>query len=604
MSCLRNSCFCVLILYIECSFIFIPATFSQTIDPTRITDWTSCGSTQPLNPSAWVDMIAAGCDPTGTIPCDAIMDSILKIIHRPGGVYFPEGTYRFNKTIILPDSVSLIGSTLEGTIIPGSKLLLAPGENQHGISITGKQLLLSAHITAPLVKGTSYFITDEPDVFFAGMTIRLHALDDSLLVNNPWGLHATGQILTVHLVEDDTVFFTKPLRRDYDPERLPLIYVLNPARHVHIICLSIERIDATVSQTANIYMQYARDCSVTGIKSRLSNFAHVDVRYSTQISVERCYFTEGHDYGGGGKAYGIMLHSGTGDCLIRDNIFKQLRHSMILQSGANGNVFSYNYSTDPFWTGVLLPSNSAGDMVLHGNYPYMNLFEGNVVQNIVIDNSHGINGPFNTYFRNRAELYGIFMNTNPASSFQNFIGNQVSNTSSPILGLYSLQGTGHFTYGNSIKGNIQPPGSSEPDSISLSDNVFPSFYSVTGTIPPVTTYNVNSGIPLIEAAYRYHFFPDSVSLCAPIEYMPSSLGKNILNSTWMLYPNPVYDRLFLHNVNPVGDHFQYQIFSALGNKVSSGRLDSYIDVSDLVSGIYWIVVNRGHEMSGMRFVKH
>lgn len=603
MSCIRYARLNVLILSIGYSF-FISVAFGQTIDPFRITDWTSCGSEKPLDPIAWVDMIAAGCDPTGTVPCDAIMDSILKIIPRPGEVYFPEGTYLFNKTIILPDSITLIGSNLEGTIIPGSKLMLSPGENRHGISITGTQQLLSTNILAPLEKGAHYFIPEDPDIFFAGMTIRLHALDDSLLVNNTWGLHATGQILTVRIVEGDTVFINKPLRRDYAPDRLPLIYVINPAHQVHITCLSIERVDATVSQTANIYMQYARDCSVSGINSRRCNFAHIDVRFSTQVSVERCYFTEGHDYGGGGKAYGVMLHSGTGDCLIRDNIFKQLRHGMILQSGANGNVFSYNYSIDPFWTGVLLPSNSAGDMVLHGNYPYMNLFEGNVVQNIVIDNSHGINGPFNTFFRNRAELYGIFMNTNPASSFQNFIGNQVTNTSSPILGLYSLQGTGHFTYGNIVKGNIQPPGSSEPDSISLSGNIFSSFYSAKGSIPPVTTYNGNSAIPLIEPMYRYHFFPDSIALCAAIVYAPSSLGKNNPHATWMLYPNPVQDRLFLNDNLTIGNNFHYQIYDATGRVVSNGKLDSSVDVSDLTSGMYWIVLYQGNEMTGMRFVKN
>ena len=92
-----------------------------------------------------------------------------------------------------------------------------------------------------------------------------------------------------------------------------------------------------------------------------------------------------------------MLHFTTNECLVEDNIFNHLRHSMILQAGANGNIFSYNYSYDPYWTGVFFPANSAGEIVLHGNWPYANLFEGNDVGNIVIDNSHDANGPHNTF---------------------------------------------------------------------------------------------------------------------------------------------------------------------------------------------------------------
>jgi len=128
-----------------------------------------------------------------------------------------------------------------------------------------------------------------------------------------------------------------------------------------------------------------------------------------------------------------------------------------LQSAANGNVIAYNYSKDPFWTGTILPSNSAGDIVLHGNYPFQNLFEGNICQNIVIDNSHGINGPYNTFYRNRAELYGIFMNDG-AGDLQNFIGNEITH---PLLGQYFKTGKAHYEFGNNRNQVIIPPNTSQ-----------------------------------------------------------------------------------------------------------------------------------------------
>ena len=33
--------------------------------------------------------------------------------------------------------------------------------------------------------------------------------------------------------------------------------------------------------------------------------------------------------------------------LAEDNIFDSLRHAMMVQTGANGNVFGYNYSANP-----------------------------------------------------------------------------------------------------------------------------------------------------------------------------------------------------------------------------------------------------------------
>jgi hypothetical protein len=138
-------------------------------------------------------------------------------------------------------------------------------------------------------------------------------------------------------------------------------------------------------------MEYATNCYINGVEMDSCNYAHVTFSASSHCAVRNSYFHDAYSYGGGGKGYGIMVQNTSGDCLIENNIFRHLRHSMILQAGSNGNVFGYNYSIDPYWTEVSLPSNAAGDIVLHGNYVYANLFEGNLGQQIVIDDSHGIN---------------------------------------------------------------------------------------------------------------------------------------------------------------------------------------------------------------------
>ena len=70
---------------------------------------------------------------------------------------------------------------------------------------------------------------------------------------------------------------------------------------------------------------------------------------------------------------------------------------MLVQAGANCNVFSYNYSREQDWN---YNPKLGPDLCLHGNYPFGNLFEQNVVCQISADNEHGVNGPYNTFLRN------------------------------------------------------------------------------------------------------------------------------------------------------------------------------------------------------------
>ena len=100
----------------------------------------------------------------------------------------------------------------------------------------------------------------------------------------------------------------------------------------------------------------------------MANFAHVEVSNSIGINVENSYFKDAFAYGSGGAGYGVALQYSSGDCYVHANVFEHLRHSILLQAGANGNVIGYNYSISPYWTGTSLPTNAAGDLVLHGNY--------------------------------------------------------------------------------------------------------------------------------------------------------------------------------------------------------------------------------------------
>jgi len=350
---------------------------------------------------------------------------------------FPSGEFLFNNTISLPDNFILRGQGADSTI-----LKMDLGGSGHGISIEGTTNNAdTSKLLLPSAKDATQIIVWDASTLLAGDWLQLKQYDIDW-VTSSWAEKETGQIVQIDSLVGDTIWLKSPLRMDYDTARTAYYQKINPRKNVGVECLKIRRIDDTApQQSCNISFKYAVNCWVKGIESENCTFSHVRAERSSNLYVTQSYFHHGFDYGGGGRAYGVVLQFATGECLVENNIFEHLRHSMLLQAGANGNVFAYNYSFDPFWSSI--PNNSAGDMVLHGNYVYANLFEQNICQNIVIDDSHGPNGPHNTFFRNRGEGFGIFFSASNSPN-QNFLGNEITNTSFPYSFVnYTIQGLSH-----------------------------------------------------------------------------------------------------------------------------------------------------------------
>lgn len=562
--------------------------FGQLIPSSRISDWAQPGMQDQFIPVQVVDISSYNPDTSGIMAADSALAHALADSFGPRKIIFPRGTYLFQATLILPDSVLLEGEADPMTGKSLTNFRFSPGMDKHGILLKGDEISLNLSPIGPLEQGMAC-ISIPNSSLQPGDYIRLFPMDDSLFVTNyAWAANCTGQIMHVLSVTGDSVRFDKPLRRTYDPTKLPVVYKVLPRKQVHISCINMERMDPTTYQTSNVFCDLAVACSVSGVESFMCNFGHVTIQRSSRITVKNNYFHDAFDYGDGGVGYGVVLQSTAGDCFIYANRFNHLRHSMLLQSGANGNVLAYNYATNPYWVSGVLPSNSAGDIVLHGNYPYMNLFEGNVVQNIVIDNSHGINGPYNTFFRNRAELYGIFMNTSPASSSQNFIGNQVTNTSSFFYGLYTLQGTNHYEYGNTVKGSLTPASTAEYPDSTLFNYSFSDFYRYYASVPPIHLTNWQSNIPFNEVEYRSEVFGYN-SICADRVYENPYAGieKSSIPAL-IVYPNPTSQYIYVNADNVLG----ISVYDAMGRLCLTTNCCT-VDMNSLSSGMYTLKVEIG-----------
>lgn len=571
-------------------FIFsAPFVFSQTIPANRLTDWNNPGTEAMFTNYSLVNFSDYQPDTTGNTDCSLLFAQLMQEHSSPIKIVFPAGKFLFSSRITLRDSVILEGATdeIQGSL---STILLGEQENQ-GIYFVGTETNLNISISEQLTIGKKRIAKVNGWNPAVGDMIRLIPNDEADLITSAWAEKTTGQIIKIVQIDADSITFDKPLRRDYDPAYSVNVYLQHPVEQVHISCINVEKLHQSAAQTSNIFMRNARNCSVRGVNSFKTNYAHVIVYQSSNITIENNFFHDSFVFGAGGEGYGVVLLYATGNSFVHANIFKKLRHSMLLQAGANGNVLAYNYSYDVYWEDVSLPADAAGDMCLHGNFPYMNLFEGNVAQNLVIDASHGINGKYNTFFRNRAENYGLFMATDIVTDEQNFIGNQFPNMDN-FKGLYIIQGQNHFQYGNNVRGTIKPAGTLEPTMQSLFNYSFGSFYTHKAQIPPITTGNTQQ-LYFNEAEYRYKM-SNKKAICEMIDYAEDVQVEEVYKEAHIqLFPNPTS-----HFISFVSN----DVFDVIELMDMSGRvLATYINVEgeialpQIATGVYLLNFTKGSQ---------
>ena len=250
-------------------------------------------------------------------------------------------------------------------------------------------------ITAGATLGSRQLTLAAPKDLQAGQLICIY------LKNNDM-----GQIVRLTKVTGDTVTLEQPLRFTCGPAANLGLRKLTPVTGVGIEDLHVRREDQSECSIIGFYC--AENCWVRGCETEFCMKYHIQASLSRYVTIENCYVHHAHHQGGAGHGYGVELDDWTADCLVQNNLFHTLRHAMVVQNGANGCVFAYNYSFDTFGSGDTGPPlyHSAppwfhsGDIENHGGYAYADLYEGNVAEMADVG-CLGPAGPRNTLFRNR-----------------------------------------------------------------------------------------------------------------------------------------------------------------------------------------------------------
>ena len=79
------------------------------------------------------------------------------------------------------------------------------------------------------------------------------------------------------------------------------------------------------------------------------------------------------------------------------------------------------------------------------------------------------------------------------------------------------------------------------------------------------------------------------------------VGVSDLELEFEVYPNPASDKISLSNVP---SHYSYIIYNSVGRKLMSGSNTSSVDISSLMSGMYFIELIGGNNFNSVSFIKN
>ena len=521
----------------------------------------------------------------------AILNAILSLKGCSGIVYLPKGNYLLCSGFTLPDSIIIRG---EGSELTHLKIKSA----DDCFRINGSFTNLFSTILSGYQKNSNIITVQNPSLFSVGDYVEIRQTNGNWDTKPAsWANKVVGQVTKISHVEGDTLQLEDSLRIGFEANLNPEIQKIIPTEHVRIENLSVERIENSSNGVSNNFQFYcAVNCRVSGVESFKSQGSHVKISLSSQIEITGSYFHHSFMYDGvGTKGYGIVLDTHSGLCLVTDNIFRHLRHALMTKDGANGNVLAYNYSVEVYRNGKNeFPTDFGGDISLHGHYSFANLFEGNIIQSLIIDEFWGPSGPSNTFFRNRMEKYGIYMSTTSTNN-TNFVGNET--VGSFPNGFYAIRGQGNFVYGNNRNGVIYPFNTTVLTDSSYYYKAIPSFWDIADKWPSIGIYNaLNEGT--IPAKNRYNAGIYTVAAVDLINNANKVLSypNQIQPSELVVMPNPASDYVFL-DIESCGKMNANLIFTDLNGRVmkkgdfylvQKGNVRKTIDISNLPQAVYFM----------------
>ncbi len=388
---------------------------------------------------------------------------------RPTSVTVPPGRFLITETLALQSNVALLGSGKDATFLD----LDLGGRDIEGITMVGAPFGDGEWTTLenPARRGDNRVALPGDLTFATGQLLeieqdnvdRMHSRDEWIV---EWGQGSAGELVRVIDGGPGLVVVDHGLFESYDIDRSARIRPISAIERTGIESMRIERLDEGYGHTVS--MRYATDAWVIDVELVKTSRAHVGIDVSHRCEVSGSDIHGAHDYGDGGRAYGISVARHVTSCAFDDNALWDLRHALIIQLGATGNVFSHN---DARGSAGYDDRQPRADISIHGHWPQVNLFEANVVDRIVFADWWGPSGPDNVFYRGCALEHVI-----------------VTEQSNDQLVLASVIGPGGLVVDEDITGTIAAAnvvdGAPIDDLVDLGDSTLPNSLFRDDRTPP------------------------------------------------------------------------------------------------------------------------
>lgn len=415
------------------------ATDPAAIAPIVESNWTLTGH-RSITPDATISVLdfgaVAGDGDTDTPAFEAAVDAAAAeaAVGRPTAVTIPAGTFLLTDTLALQSGVVLRGDGPDQTNIE----LDLGGADIEGITMVGAPSGAGfTALTATAERGDTTIRFGSFDRFEVGSIVEIEQDNVDRMQTRPewdvdWDDGSSGEVALVVAGDNGEATLAHRTHDTYDVARNARVRALDAIEAAGIESMRIERIDAGYGNT--VAMRFGHDLWLTDLELVQTSRAHIAIDVVANCSVIGSSIHGAHDFGDGGRAYGISAARHTTGCRFEDNALWDLRHAMIIQLGAAGNVFGYN---DARGSAGYEDRQPRADISLHGHWPQLNLFEGNVVDRMVFADWWGPSGPGNVKWRGCA---------------LDFI--QLTEKSNDQAVLASVIGPGGFTIDDDIEGTV------------------------------------------------------------------------------------------------------------------------------------------------------
>lgn len=592
------------ILILASILLLVLSSHGQILPSGKGAAWSQAGITDSINyDQQTINVLNMGAvNDSSSFTHTTIQNALDSLQGSKGTVLLPAGVYLIGRTLHIPSGVRLKGAGSDSTKL----VIKTSSAHAEGISFHGSSTTDTSSLKKWYTKGSDTLKAEAGANIQPGDFVEILQNNGSWYTDSAsWARKSTGMITRVTQVNGNKIFLEDPLSMALNDSLKPGIIPFDPLKNAAAECLKLRRADTShTGKGHNVSMNFAWNCRVTGIESTPGLGAHFYLSRSAHNNIYGNYIHHSNAYDGAGtRGYGIAINHHASYNLVENNILQHLRHAMMCKTGANTNVFGYNYSREVYRSET--PHNTSGDISMHGHYAFSNLFESNIVQNIVIDHYWGPSGPYNTFMRNRAENYGIIMTNAFGNSTdkQNFIGNEVS-FNPPSGGQYIITGKNHFEYGNNIMGNTKPTGTS-----SLTDSSYyldrePAYWNYSQPWPAIGYPNAldDNTIP---AKMRYQA-GGLLTLCECKSVDTTTIHKQTaIKDKLKIYPNPAATTITIELPSKA---MQLEVYSANGQTVIhksklKNQKELMLDISHLPAGIYFLNVRNSDSRISEKFIK-